>query len=181
MAQQFNAKPDEEDDVRLEFTFHSRLESDGTAGTIYKMFRTLPEWVGTSVFHTTVGFEKGSEPRLEMPDLLAREAMKELDRKIINARPKARRSYRALRDAEMDGTKKFIFTEHDRVYCERWGDSMNQPESQVMLEEYEQWLAQTGRVQNGRQHDNMANRALFYTWLENREELPRRPDANPSA
>ena len=35
VARKFNAAPDEEDDIRLEFTFDSRLESNGTAGLLY--------------------------------------------------------------------------------------------------------------------------------------------------
>jgi hypothetical protein len=61
-------------------------------------------------------------PELEMADLLAREAMKELDRTLTGARPEARRSYHELRDAPIDGTRKFIFQNRDREYCERWRD-----------------------------------------------------------
>ena len=103
MARRFNTKPDEGVDVRLEFTFDSRRQSDGTAGTIYKMFRTLPEWANTSIFDKNVGFDGTENPRLEMPNLLARAAMKELDRKITNAPRDPRKSYQTLHDAELSG------------------------------------------------------------------------------
>src|SRR5438445_11457854 len=68
--------PEEERDARIEYTFDSRLETDGTASQIYQSFRNLPEWLGTDIFDTKVTLEGGDEPRREIADLLAREAMK---------------------------------------------------------------------------------------------------------
>lgn len=172
-ARRFNERPSEEDDVRLEFTFDSRLQSDGAAGTVYKMLRNQREWAGIDTLDTKVSFEDGPLPRLEMGDLLARESMKELDRKITNARPKPRASYVAL-----DETRKFKFIEHDREYCAKWREMLEQPEARAMWNAYEKWLSDTGRVQNGRPHDNMTNRALFYTWFENHEEPATSGEAN---
>ena len=174
MARRFNALEDEERDVRLKFTFDSRLESDGTAGTIYTVVRNLPEWEGSDVFEgERVYFEPDPSPQLEMADLLAREAMKELDRTLTGARPEARRSYQTLRDAQIDGTRKFIFQNRDRAYCELWRDQVKSPETQAMRAEYEKWLIATKRVQNGHPADTMANRMLFYGDLERREAAQR--------
>src|SRR5205823_10316177 len=99
--------PEEEADSKMEYVFDSRVETDGTAVVIYQAFRNLPDWLGTDIFNTKVIYEGGDEPRLEMADLLAREAMKELDRKITGARAK-RRSYEALENATLGGgTSKF--------------------------------------------------------------------------
>jgi hypothetical protein len=165
-AQRFNQLPEEDKDVRLEFTFDSRLESDGTAGTLYTMFRNQPEWKGTDIFDTKVAFEGSDEPRLEMADMLARESMKELDRKITNARPLMRISRRVL-----DETKKFHFIEHGREHCEQLRATLNEPDNVATMEMYHQWLHQTGRVQGGIPHDNMTNRIMFHAWLDNRDVL----------
>ena len=79
-------------DSQFEYVFDSRLETDGTASQIYESFRTLPEWNGMHVFDTKVTFEVGDEPRLEMSDLFAREAMKELDRKLTGIPSRVKRS-----------------------------------------------------------------------------------------
>lgn len=166
MTRAFNAEPDERDDARLEFTFDSRLESNGTAGTIYTMLGTLPQWADTSIFDAEISFESSVEPRLEVADLVAREAMKEFDRKITQARPEPRKSFQAL-----EASGKFIWIEHDLDYCERWRDQVNAMQGAADFAEYQRWLVDTGRVQNGRPHDNMTNRVLFYAWLEKRDAL----------
>jgi hypothetical protein len=163
-ARTFNVNPEEEDDVRLEYTFDSRSESDGTASTVYTAFRNQPEWAATDLLAARVSFDPGPSPRLEMADLLARESMKELDRKITNARPNVRRARQAL-----DATRKFHFIERNREFCERWRDEINKAESQAMRDQYGRWLHETGRVQNGRPHDNITNRTLLLAWLDRQE------------
>ena len=69
----------------LQVTFDARLQSEGTVDRIYSAFQKQSEWKDAEIFKELVKFEPGPEPRLEFPDLLAREAMKELDRKITNA------------------------------------------------------------------------------------------------
>jgi hypothetical protein len=172
MANAFNNDHDQHDEVRLEFAFDSRTESDGTARTIYAMFRDSPEWADSSIFDVNVSFEAEPNPRLEMADLLAREAMKELDRKITHVRPEPGKSYQAL-----DGSGKFIWIEHDRAYCERWRDKVKSPESEADLQDYKKWLVDTKRVQNGRLADNPTNRVLFYAWLEKRDASTKRDES----
>jgi hypothetical protein len=162
--------PGEESESTFEYVFDSRLETDGTASQIYQVYRKLPEWRDTAIFDSKVTFEGGDEPRLEMADLLAREAMKELDRQITGARPKPRRSYEALRDATMGGINKFIFINRDSDYCESWRDQVNGPQGQADRSAYEKWLIDTGNVQNGHAHDTQANRIRFYAWLERRDQ-----------
>ena len=78
----------------------------------------------------------------------------------------------------LNETRKFTFIEHDREYCAKWREMLEQPEARAMWNAYENWLSDTGRVQNGRPHDNMTNRALFYTWFENHEEPATSDEAN---
>lgn len=176
MARRFNTNPNETDRVRLEFVFDSRFESNGTAGTIYAHFCALPEWKNAAFLDANIAFERGSaEPRLEMPDLFARESMKELERQITRARPKPRASFTALEQATRDGTKKFIWVNYDRRYCERWRDKIHSLEYRGLMKRYARWLSDTKRIQNGHPHDTVSNRVTFYTWLENQEALGRKP------
>lgn len=164
-------QPGEERDATCEFVFDSRLETDGTASQIYEAFRTLPEWQDTKIFNTKVTFERGDEPRLEMADLLAREAMKELDRKFTGAPARQRRAYEALEKAEIGGTRKFIFIEYGDDYCVKWRDTVNSPQGQSDLKAYEKWLIDNGCVQSGHVHDTIAHRARFHNWLKTHETL----------
>jgi hypothetical protein len=168
-ARRFNELPDEPHDVTLEFTFDSRPQSNGAASTLYTTMATLPEWAPTGIFNTKIIFEGGDEPRLEMGDLLAREAMKELDRKVTKADRDVRKSRAAL-----DKTQKFIFIEHDRAYCEEWRTLVDGAQGGADFEDYRQWLRDTGRMKHGRPHDNPTNRFLFYAWLENRDALKKK-------
>jgi hypothetical protein len=153
----------------FEYVFDSRLETDGTASQIYQSFRTLPEWNGTDIFDANVVFEGGDEPRLEMADLFAREAMKELDRTITGIPSRRRRSYETLDTATLAGTKKFHFIQYQDEYCAEWRSTVDGPQGQRDRREYEKWLAENGCIQNGHIYDTIANRARFYNWLENKE------------
>jgi hypothetical protein len=104
-----------------------------------------------------------------MADLLAREAMKELDRKVTAARPNPRRSYQAL-----EAVDKFRFLERDRAYCEEWRQMMEplMAENSMTPAGYQQWLTEKGRVQNGRPHDNWNNRIQYFAWCESKPGLP---------
>jgi hypothetical protein len=169
MARQYNAERKEPDEaVTLRFTFESRRESDGTAGAIYSVFQNVPAWADASIFDTPIAFDTKSNPRLEAADLLAREAMKEFDRKLTNVRPEPRRSFQTL---ERSG--RFRWVEYDHTYCQEWRKRVDSVEGQADFKDYKRWLANTGRVQDGNPHDNMANRALFYSWVEKRDALAR--------
>jgi hypothetical protein len=174
VADGFNSHREREHTLKLEFVFDSRKESDGTAGTLYTLFRTLPEWADVSMFDTGVRFEGGQEPRLEMADLLARESMKELDRKVTNSPRTPRLSYQALDSAIRNDRKKFGFYELDRAYCERWRDEINKPNWLEAVDEYRDWLIRTGRVQHGKAKDTMINRSQFFTWREQRQAFKTR-------
>jgi hypothetical protein len=161
-ARRFNDDPSEDVDVRLEFTFDARRESDGKTGEIYRVLRSQPEWMDAGILPEKIAFKDEPEPRLEMADLFAREAMKELDRQWTGKPPRPRRSYLALENSRKGTVKPFHFRERDRRYVEAWHDSVEQPEAKAMMESYRAWLAATGRTQNERPHDNLVNRILFF-------------------
>ena len=172
-ARKFNGDPKEGDDIRLEFTFDSRLESNGTAGTLYSMMANHPDWRGSGVFDTKIAFESGRrEPRLEMGDLLAREAMKELDRQITQA-PRPKRGARVA----LEETGKFHFVDRRRVYWDSLKAMVARPEAAELMLEYERWLVRTGKVQNGKPVHTMQNWILFNAWIDNQDALRKKYDA----
>jgi len=77
-----------------------------------------------------------------MADLLAREAMKELDRKITGIPNKERSSFAALRDS-----KHFVFVERDRGYCTEWRSQLDRmmDENGGSREGFKEWLESNRR------------------------------------
>lgn len=172
-ARKFNGDPSKEDDVRLEFTFDSRLESNGTAGTLYSMMANHPDWRDSGIFDTKITFESGRrEPRLEMADLLAREAMKELDRQLTNA-PRPKRGSRVA----LEATGKFHFVDRRRKYWDNLKALVEKPEATELMREYDGWLLRTGKVQNGKLIRTMQNWILFNAWIDNQDALRKKYDA----
>ena len=166
MAQRFNAQyPDEQ--VRVQFTFESRRETDGTGRAVYDALSSLPEPSDASVFSPRVAFEPKGNVCLEMADLLAREAMKEFQRKLSASSRPQRRSFQALANASRDGTPKFIWVEHDRAFCEQWRKRVDSVEGHEDRKDYAQWLEANGLS------DGQANRARFYNWIEHRDAVKR--------
>lgn len=166
-ARKFNDDPTIEDDVRLEFTFDSRLESNGTAGTLYTMMASHPDWKESGIFDTKITFQGGtSEPRLEMGDLLAREAMKDLDRRITKSSRPIRRSFIALQE-----TGKFKFIERGREYWDDLRTMVEKPEALELMEEWDRWLFRTRKAQDGKPARTMQNWILFNAWIDNQDAL----------
>ncbi len=149
--------------VSLEFTLDSREESNRVADSLYSAFVSQPE-VKARFEHLAGSkflFDSRANPRIQMADLLARETMKELDRRITGIPPRPRASYAALCQAN-----KFIFLFRDRAYCREWRRNKDAIEEhwQMSPRDYAAWLVRTGRFQNGRAHDNMKNRFDYMMW-----------------
>ena len=62
--------------ISLEFTLDDRKQSAGTAGTLYTVFRNQPEWATSPVLGADLKFDTRFNPRIQIADLVAREAMK---------------------------------------------------------------------------------------------------------
>ena len=139
----------------MQVTFDARLQSEGTVERIYSAFQKQSEWKDAEIFKELVKFEPGPEPHLEFPDLLAREAMKELDRKITKSERKTRQSYEALAAVEINSVKKFTWIVRDRVCWERVRDAIHTPQSQDRLKRYQEWLTETERA------DDLPNKTQF--------------------
>ena len=151
--------------VELEFTFDHRIESEQNAGRLYSTFINQPEWRNSAILDGKISFESRKNPRIQMADLVAREAMKDLDREVGPVKFPRRKSMLALA-----ANDHFKFVKLDRDYCEQLKSGMAQLELETGFnrEGYLQWLQDTGRVQNGHLHDNWYNRAMYLAWLDNR-------------
>jgi len=147
----------------LHVTLDRRKRGSGNAITLYNLIGQEQGWDRPSLLGATLAFGSRSNPRIQMADLVAREAMKDLDR-LTTGKPAApRRSKQAL-----DGADKFRWIQHDRSYCERWLASMESlhADSGIYPDEYANWLKKTGRVQSGIPHDNWGNRLDYYVYVQ---------------
>lgn len=157
--------------VELKFTFDSRLESEQNAGRFYSTFINEPEWRDSTLLNREISFESRKNPRIQMADLFAREAMKDLDRIVGPNKFLERRSKIALQESE-----RFRFNVLGRKYCVALKATIDdlKPESG-----YFRWLKDTGRVQKGRPHDNWDNR-LRYLASDDSVGRPRIAQSLPS-
>jgi hypothetical protein len=98
-----------------------------------------------------------------MADMVAREAMKDLDRKIGPVNFKERKSKQALAAADH-----FRFLALGRNYCLLLRKAVEEKKPEAG---YFEWLQKTKRIQNGRAHDNWANRFAYLAWQDNQDTL----------
>jgi hypothetical protein len=104
-----------------------------------------------------VSFDSRKNPRIQMADLVAREAMKDLDRRVGPKSYNKRKSMIAL-----EGSGHFKFVEFHRDYFERVAAYVADIDrNEDFIRRYRQWLTDTGKVQNGHIHDTWSNRTAF--------------------
>lgn len=143
--------------AEVRFTFDHRQESASNAGRIYAAFKDIEKPERSELLGADVSFDSRKNPRIQMADLVAREAMKDLDRRVGPNSYSKRKSMIAL---EESGHFKFI--EFRRDYFERLAAYVADIDrNEDFLRRYGQWLTDTGRVQNGHVHDTWQNRAAF--------------------
>ncbi len=96
------------------------------------------EWRDSEILDSKVSFESKENPRIQMADLLAREAMKDLDREIGPVKFPERKSKLAL-----DGSGGSRFLKIGRTYCVQLRKLVDEfgPEPG-----YLEWLHETKRV-----------------------------------
>lgn len=171
LTRENNSKPPEEwefGEGHIDFTFDDRRESKHNAGRLYTAFLNQPEWANNNgCLGAKLSFDTRENPRIQMADLIAREAMKELDRKVGPVKRPSRKSFLAL---EQSG--KFKFQERDRAYLENSRRKMPQLQAETGMtdEGYGRWLFETGRVQNGKPHDTIANRIEYFVLLDRQRQ-----------
>lgn len=152
------AKPQHE---IAEFTFDMRLESEHNAGLIYGTLReNEPEWAKHLSSKISFDFSKNN-PRIQVADLLAREAMKALDNEIGPKKRPIRKSWQVLRNSGN--------FEVDAFSNEWFGDmKCKLPQTEHMLgmnrDSYLQWLHERNR-----QH-SITNMFHYVDWTAKRDK-----------
>jgi hypothetical protein len=154
---------DPEDGAKVKFTFDHRFETDFSAAQLYKYATDQPEWKLFPCFHDEIAFASRRTVGIQMADLIAREAMKELDRLVTGSRREMRKSLRAM----VDHPYRFQFTFYSKEYFEDFKAKFADVEAAAKLDfaDYGQWL-ETNRVT-----DNWTSRIRYATQLEAKERL----------
>ncbi len=128
-----------------ELTFDSRMETEHNAALIYASLRELnPNW--RERLASKVSFESSaSNPRIQVADLFAREAMKALDNLVGPVKRDIRKSWKALQD-----TGRFtVFSFSEDWFNDLHNDLPNlQKRHGFDIGEYPNWLKEQGRQHN---------------------------------
>jgi hypothetical protein len=139
------------------FTFDDRKRSASNAGRIYAALKDMEKPERSRLLGADVSFDSRKNPRIQMADLVAREAMKDLDRRVGPKSYPKRKSMIAL-----ENSGHFRFVEFHRAYFERLAAYVaNMDKDEDFLRRYRGWLVGTGMVQDGHIHDTWQNRAVF--------------------
>ena len=144
-----------------EMTFDMRLDSEHNAGFLYGSLReNEPDWAPYLASHISFEFAK-INPRIQVADLLAREAMKALDNEIGPIKRPIRKSWQALLD-----TKRFVTYAFSTDWFEDLKRQMPEAERQMDMNRdmYIEWLRQRKR-----QH-NVSNWVQFADWTARRDK-----------
>lgn len=151
---------------QIDFTFDSRKESDGNAGYLYSIFASSPDYIDS--VSSKVSFECSKKnPEIQMADLFAREAMKELDRDFVLPRRERRKSLQCLLDS-----KRFDVEIYDDEYFRDFKAKFSEVETSAGMSklEYAQWLSERGDGENAAP-DNPRNRMRYLQWKETQDRL----------
>jgi hypothetical protein len=144
-----------------ELTFDMRLESAHNAGFIYRSLReNEPDW--SPYLGSKISFEFAKDnPRIQVADLFAREAMKGLDNCVGPMKRKIRKSWQALRETDRFEVDAFSMD---------WFEDMKRqlPEAEKKMnmnrDMYVEWLRERNR-----QH-NVSNMFQFVDWTARRDK-----------
>jgi hypothetical protein len=144
-----------------EMTFDMRSESEHNAGFIYGAIReNEPDWAPYLASKISFEFAKDN-PRIQVADLLAREAMKALDNQIGPKKRTTRKSWQALLD-----TERFVTVAFSTDWFEDLKRKIPEAEKGMNMNRdmYIEWLRQRKR-----QH-NVSNLFQFADWTAKRDK-----------
>jgi hypothetical protein len=130
----------------VRFTFDRRRESEYNTVRLYELARKMKDWKYRGFLADEISFASRTAVGIQVADLLAREAMKALDRHVGESRPIRESLMTVLRG------RRFKFRMYGRDYLEglqRNLDTLNEPYTQA---DYHEWL------RNGKLADNHSNR-----------------------
>jgi hypothetical protein len=142
-------------------TFDMRLDTEHNAGLLYGHAReNQPEW--TPYLAEKITFEPSRrQPRVQVADLMAYEAMRGLDNHVGPKKRPTRKSWSVLHD-----TGRFII----EAYSEDWFRSLKERYAELEKKvgfgekEYKDWLQKRNR------RHNMTNVILFFDWFDKHKE-----------
>lgn len=143
----------------IEFTFDARRESGHNASKLYDLIANKTNWTHNIFMGEKIHFSTRENSRIQMADLVAREAMKALDNQIGPVPRAPRKSMLAL------CTEGHInLGVLDRKYCADWRAAADciKDEEPISGASYQTWLNGEKLV------DNWSNRFRFMEWLEER-------------
>ena len=144
-----------------EMIFDMRSQSEHNAGFLYGSIReNEPDWA--PYLASKISFEFAiNNPRIQIADLLAREAMKALDNEIGPVKRPTRKSWQALLD-----TERFVTFPFSTDWFEDLKRKMPEAEKQMNMNRdmYIEWLRQRKR-----QH-NVSNLFQFADWTAKRDK-----------
>ena len=140
-----------------EVTFDMRLDTEHNAGLLYGHVReNQPEW--TPHLASKIIFEFSRlQPRIQVADLIAHEAMKALDNRIGPVQRPPRKSWIALGQSG-----RF----HIDAYSTEWFEGLKQNYAELEKRvgfgenDYKEWLKKRNR------NHNMTNVILFFDWFD---------------
>ncbi len=144
-----------------ELTFDMRLESDHNAGVLYGSLReNEPEWAPCLASRISFEFAKDN-PRIQVADLVAREAMKALDNLIGPKKRPIRQSWKALLD-----TGRFRVDAFSTEWFEDMKSKLPAFAHKLGVEKdgYVKWLQDRNR-----QH-NVSNMFYYVDWTARRDK-----------
>ena len=142
-------------------TFDMRLDTEHNASLLYSHAReNQPEWTPYLADKITFEFSR-RQPRIQVADLMAYEAMKGLDNQVGPKKRPARKSWSALHD-----TGRFLIEAYSDDWFKKLKAHYAELEKRVGFGEkdYKDWL------QKKRRQHNMTNVIHFFDWFDKQKD-----------
>ena len=148
---------------KVKFTFDQRIDTEYSAGQLYVYLTKQPDWKLFPYYYDEISFATRRTPCIQMADLVARETMKEFDRRLTGARRETRKSMAAM----LAIPYRFEFTYFTREYFEDFRRKFTDLEAAggVDRQKYAAWVEKNGLT------DNWSVRLKYATFLETEERL----------
>ncbi len=144
--------------IDLKFVFDSRTESASDVGILYSTFTNQPEWKGALFLGSELSFASRENPRIQIADLIVREARKDLERQVGPVSFPKRKSFVVLECSE-----RFKFSVLGNDYCSALKTDIERGDN--FMHGYEAWL--NANTKQGRPRDSWGRRFQYMAWLDN--------------
>jgi hypothetical protein len=148
---------------KIEFTFDHRIETDYSARQLYRWMIDQPDWKLFPFYHDEVSFASRQSPGIQMADLIARETMKELDRRVGPVNRNMRKSMLALAEKRYRFSFKYFMREYFEDFKRKFPEV--ETAAQLNMGAYGPWLSKMGLT------DCWPSRIRYSTYVEAQERL----------